>query len=240
MKEEQLTIFDTPRWTILVTTEDANSFEEVEFKVTGRQENLFSNEYVILEIESVVAGDPGYTAEDVLVSTGALAVHEEWTNAVVTIPDSIDDIADEMYCWKGAGGVFLADMLTALERLDMLMQFFYEKYKDTIHIDDMEIRLGKKENPKIPLTDNVEKLFSDDIYSVIWKDKEETIWWANIIENRGMFLAIIDEDLEEEEEVKKLPAPRYPYNENLRDYYDELWGGYYDDYDYDDRYYSRT
>ena len=100
---EQTTLFGNPRWTILLEREEADTFEETDFKVINRQENLFSNEYVILEIESLIGGyalEEGYTAEDVMCSTNALAVHEEFTNAVIITPDTLDDIADEMYCWQ--------------------------------------------------------------------------------------------------------------------------------------------
>ena len=235
--KEQPSIFEYPRWTILLDKKEADEFEETEFKVISRQDNLFNENYAILEIESLTFGDE-YTAEDVLSSTGALAVHEEFTNAIVTTPDSLDDIADDMYCWQGAGVVFLGDMLTDIERLNFLMKKLYEETKTLVTVDKIELRLTK-DGDTVPLADNVESLFTNDCYSVIFEGKETTLWWASIIEDRGLFLVVIDEDYEddEEEEVKKLlPAPKYtdPYSE----YWDDIYG--YDGYDYDDRYYQRT
>ena len=76
-------------------------------------------------------------------------------------------------------------------------------------------------------------------YSVKYEGHEITIWWANIIEDKGLFLVILDDELEDddEEEVKKLPAPKYT-NPYYNDYWAEVYG--YDDYDYDDNYYRRT
>lgn len=236
--KEQKSIFEYPRWTILLDKKEALEFEETDFKVIARQENLFNDDYAILEIESLTFDD-GYTAEEVMTMTGALAVHEEFTNATITTPDSLDDIADDMYCWQGAGNIFLGDMLTDIERLNFLMKSLYDEYKNLVTVDKIEIKLTKDSQP-IPLSDNVEKLFTNDAYSIIYEGHETTLWWANIIEDRGLFLVVIDEDYEDEdddEDVKKLlPAPKYtnPYY----DYWDDVYG--YDSYDYDDRYYQRT
>jgi len=234
---EQVSIFDYPRWTILLDKKEADEFEEEDFKVINRQDNLFSDDYAILEVEPLTVNSE-FTAEDVLTSTGALAVHEEFTNAVIITPDSLDEIADEMYCWQGAGNVFLGDMLTDVERLNFLMKSIYEEYKNLVTVDKIEIKLSKDSQP-LPLADNVEKLFTNDAYSVIYEGNEITLWWANVIEDKGLFLVVLDEDYEEEEEEQKLlPAPKYanPYYDD--DYWREVYG--YDDYDYDDRYYQRT
>lgn len=236
--KEQKSIFEYPRWTILLDKKEALEFEETDFKVIARQDNLFNDDYAILEIEGLTFDD-GYTAEEVMTMTGALAVHEEFTNATITTPDSLDDIADDMYCWQGAGNIFLGDMLTDIERLNFLMKSLYDEYKNLVTVDKIEIKLTKDSQP-IPLSDNVEKLFTNDAYSIIYEGHETTLWWANIIEDRGLFLVVIDEDYEDEdddEDVKKLlPAPKYtnPYY----DYWDDVYG--YDSYDYDDRYYQRT
>lgn len=238
--KEQKSVFEYPRWTILLDKKEALEFEETDFKVIARQENLFNDDYAILEIESLTFDD-GYTAEEVMTMTGALAVHEEFTNATITTPDSLDDIADDMYCWQGAGNIFLGDMLTDIERLNFLMKSLYDEYKNLVTVDKIEIKLTKDSQP-VPLSDNVEKLFTNDAYSIIYEGHETTLWWANIIEDRGLFLVVIDEDYEDEDEdddegVKKLlPAPKYtnPYY----DYWDDVYG--YDSYDYDDRYYQRT
>ncbi len=140
-----------------------------------------------------------------------------------------------------AGNIFLGDMLTDIERLNFLMKSLYDEYKNLVTVDKIEIKLTKDSQP-IPLSDNVEKLFTNDAYSIIYEGHEITLWWANIIEDRGLFLVVIDEDYEDEDEdddedVKKLlPAPKYtnPYY----DYWDDVYG--YDSYDYDDRYYQRT
>ena len=240
---EQTTLFENPRWTILLEREEADTFEETDFKVINRQENLFSNEYVILEIESLIGGyalDEGYTAEDVMCSTNALAVHEEFTNAVIITPDTLDDIADEMYCWQGAGNVFLGDMLTDLERLNFLMKDIYEEYKTLVTVDKIDVKLTK-DSDYIPLTDNVEKLFTNDVYAVRYEGHDITIWWANIIEDKGLYLVILDDALEDDDDddegIKKLPAPKYT-NPYYNEYWSEVYG--YDDYDYDDNYYRRT
>ena len=119
------------------------------------------------------------------------------------------------------------------------MSHLYTEKKELIEVKDIDI-VVQKDGPRVPLADNIDKLFTRDIYQIVWKEEEISIWWAFVIEDVGLFLAIIDDELyeddDDEEDVKSLPAPR--------DYagYDDLypWRDYYDDYDYDDRYYRRT
>lgn len=233
---EQYTLFDRLRWTILLKKKEADAWEDTDFKLVAKTTNCFSDEYFILLIEPLTT-DCQYTAEDVLEITDALAVHEEFTNGILTTPEGVDDLSENVYAWSGSGGCFLGDMLTDVEKLGFLMQALYTERKELIQVGDIDIVVAK-DGPKIPIADNVEKLFTDDIYKVICKDTEITIWWASIIEDVGLFLVILDDELLDDEdedddyEVKKLPAPKYyPWN----DYYND----YYDDYDYDDRYYRR-
>lgn len=235
---EQYTMFDRLRWVIMLPKKEADKWEDTDFKLVAKGTNSFTDDYQTLLIEPLTT-DCQYTAEDVLDITDALAVHEEFTNGIITTPEGIEEL-DNVYCWSGAGSCFLADMLTDVEKLTFLMSNLYTEKKELIQIADIDVIINK-DGPRIPLADNVDKLFTHDVYQVIWKTEEISVWWAFVIEDVGLFLAIIDDELlwedeDDEEDVKQLPAPR--------DYagYDDLypWGSYYDDYDYDDRYYRRT
>lgn len=235
---EQYTLFDRLRWVIMLPKKEADKWEDTDFKLVYKGTSSFTDDYQTLLIEPLTA-DCQYTAEDVMDITDAIAVHEEFTNGIITTPEGVEDLG-EVYCWGGAGACFLADMLTDVEKLSFLVNHLYTEKKELIEIKDIDI-IVKKDGPRVPLADNLDKLFTHDIYQIAWKEEEISIWWAFVIENVGLFLAIIDDELlwedeDDEEDVKKLPAPR--------DYagYDDLypWGSYYDDYDYDDRYYRRT
>lgn len=235
---EQQTLFDRLRWTIMLSKKEADKWDDTDFKLVAKGTNSFTDDYVVLLIEPLESHCQ-YTAEDVLEITDALAVHEEFTNGIVTTPEGVEELG-EVYCWSGAGSCFLADMLTDIEKLTFLMSHLYTEKKELITVQDIDIVINK-DGPRIPLADNADKLFTNDVYKVVWKEEEISVWWAFVIEDAGLFLVILDDELiwedeDEEEDVKKLPAPR--------DYagYDDLypWGGYYDDYDYDDRYYRRT
>ena len=237
--EDQLSFLSAPRWTILLDKKSADEWEDIEFNLIEKHTNIFSDDYVIFLIDSVTM-DGEYTAEDILASTGALAVHEEFSNAVVSTPEAIEELNDEVYSWNGSGSCFLADMLTDVEKLQFLLTSIYEEKKHIIPTDEIKVVMSKGE-PAVSLKDNIEKLFTEDPYQIEYADETITLWWPTIIENRGLFLVILtDEDEEDEEEIKKLPAPKYPYANPYDDYDDYGWGSYYDDYDYDDRYYRRT
>lgn len=234
---EQYTLFDRLRWVIMLPKKEADEWEDTDFKLIYKGTSSFTDEYQTLLIEPLTT-DCQYTADDVMDITNAIAVHEEFTNGIITTPEGIEDLG-EIYCWNGAGSCFLADMLTDVEKLTFLMSHFYTEKKELIEVKDIDI-VVQKDGPRVPLADNIDKLFTRDIYQIVWKEEEISIWWAFVIEDVGLFLAIIDDELyeddDDEEDVKSLPAPR--------DYadYDDLypWRDYYDDYDYDDRYYRRT
>lgn len=237
---EQCTLFDRLRWVIMVPKKVAEAWEDTDFKLVSKGTSCFTDDYQTLLIEPLTT-DCQYTAEDVLDITDALAVHEEFTNGIITTPEGVDELGDNVYCWSGAGGCFLADMLTDIERMTFLLSHLYTEKKELIQVSDIDMII-QKDGPRIPLADNVDKLFTNDVYKIVWKTEEISVWWAYVIAEVGLFLAIIDDELlwddeeDDEEDVKQLPAPR--------DYagYDDLypWGGYYDNYDYDDRYYRRT
>lgn len=237
---EQYTLFDKLRWTIMLPKKEAEAWEDTDFKLVATGTNTFTDDYRVLLIEPLTS-DCQYTAEDVLEITDALAVHEEFTNGILTTPEGVDELGDNVYCWNGAGNCFLADMLTDVEKLAFLLSHLYTEKKELITVGDIDLILSK-DGPRVPLSDNTDKLFTDDVFKIVWKTEEISVWWAFVIEEAGLFLVVLDDELlwedeeEDDEDVKKLPAPR--------DYagYDDLypWGNYYDDYDYDDRYYRRT
>lgn len=223
-----------PRWTIMLERPEVDAFDEADFKIVSKVENMFNDKYFILIIESVNQSN-AYTPDEVLSLTGALAVHEEWTNGIIVDPITVDIIADDMYSWEGSGMCFMGDMLTDLERLHFLMEYFYIETKEVIELKDLKVR-EKKDGVLLPLQDHVEDLFTKDLHSVVYKDNDVTIWWATIIDEAGLFLVVLDEDLEDTEPAKSLYDDadyRYRYD-------DYPWGDYYDDYDYSDYYYRRT
>lgn len=223
-----------PRWTIMLERPEVDAFDEADFKIVNKVVNPFNDKYFTLIIEPVNQANT-YTPDEVLSLTGALAVHEEWTNGVIVDPISVDIIADDMYCWEGSGSCFIGDMLTDYERLHFLMEHFYVETKEVVSISDIKVR-EVKDGMLLPLEEHTEELFTKDLHSACFKDTEITIWWATIIDEAGLFLVVLDEDLEDDEPAKSL------YNDaNYRYMYDDYpWGDYYDDYDYSDYYYKRT
>lgn len=241
MKGKPLSCLNS-RWVILLDKCTADEFEETDFKVIARTPNMYSQEYELVLVEALVI-DGDYTAEDVMISTGALAVHEEYTNAVITTLENVSDLND-IYPWSGGGNCLIGDMLTDVERMSLVMHHFYTKAKTRISIEDIDIKMDKDGKKIIPLSDNLEKMFTDDPYSIIYKDDEWVVWFASLVkEETGMFLvvvddSIVDDDDEDSASARMLPAPYY---KDWDDWYDDYpWGRAYDDYDYDDHYYCRT
>ena len=61
-------------------------------------------------------------------------------------------------------------MLTETEKLSCLLQKLYIEEKENIDINDIGISISK-ENVEIPLSNNIDKLFSNDINSIYYKLK---------------------------------------------------------------------
>lgn len=201
------------RYVILSKKKNIDNFDYDEFELIRKIDCWFSDKYMIAEIRASAFAD--YTLEDVMEMTDSLAVHEEYTNGIITTSDNLDEL-NSIYCWSGAGACLLADMLTEVERLSCLLQKYYIETKERIDIDDIGISLSK-EGEEIPVSENLEKLFSNEVNSIFYKGKKEYLWWPTVIEELGYFLVIIDEDTLEDEDV-----PEVFKNENP-------WGDIYDD-----------
>lgn len=207
------------RYVILGRKKYIDNFDHEEFELIRKIDCWINDEYMIAEIR---ANDKfaDYTLEDVIDITDSLAIHEEYTNGIITTKDNLDEL-NSIYSWSGAGTCLLADMLTEVERLSCLLQKYYIETKERIDIDDIGISLSK-EGEEIPVSENLEKLFYNEVNSIFYKGKKEYLWWPTIIEELGYFLAIIDEDDLEDEDVPAVFKSENP------------WGNFYDDDDEDE------
>lgn len=193
------------RYVILTKKENIEEFDFEEFELVRKMECLFDEDYMLAVIK---AKDEliGYTLDDIMEITDAVAIHEEYTKGIITTENRFDELSD-IYCWSGSGSCLLADMLTETEKLSCLLQKLYIEEKENIDINDIGISISK-ENVEIPLSNNIDKLFSNDINSIYYKGNQSYLWWPTVIEELGFFLVVLDED---------------DFNS------DEIWGNIYDD-----------
>lgn len=229
------------RWTLLIKKDDIDTFEkDVDLKIKYNMPCMFSDDYRILLVETLILGQE-LTAEDVLDMSGAIVVHEEYTNGFVMRDIDVDEV-NEIYCWTGAGACLMGEMLTDIEKAQFLLKYLYTQNKERIELGDIEI-YPKKDDKPICLEDHFE-LMATEFYGFSYKGGPvTTLWWPFIIADTGLFLVVITDDIDDEdddeEETKLLPGPSG--YKSYDDYYQETaWGNIYDDYDYDDRYYRRT
>lgn len=195
------------RYVIFLPTKDLEKWQCDEFIIIKSFPCLFDPEYSIAEIESVALSADALTAEDVMDVTGALAVHEEYTNGVLLTPDTLEEISD-IYCWSSAGQCFIGDMLTEIEKLSVLLKHYYEEYKVVIKPEDISYNI-EKEQPMMSLSGNIDVLFSNDVNMVSYKgNRGETLWWPVLIEDCGFFVVILDPDLDGVEEDEDVPIKK--------------------------------
>lgn len=179
------------RYVILTKKENIEEFDFEEFELVRKMECLFDEDYMLAVIK---AKDEliGYTLDDIMEITDAVAIHEEYTKGIITTENRFDELSD-IYCWSGSGSCLLADMLTETEKLSCLLQKLYIEEKENIDINDIGISISK-ENVEIPLSNNIDKLFSNDINSIYYKGNQSYLWWPTVIEELGFFLVVLDED----------------------------------------------
>lgn len=210
------------------------------FKIVASQKHSFNNGYWIVEIEPTYQNIEDTEIEDVLNDTGALAIHEPFTSAVITTEDGLEILSEDIYSWSNAGNILLGDMLSDLERLGYILHYYTTKYPEKmITIEDLKIVVDQHSDA-IPMENNVSKLF-DDIYGIEYEGKLETIWWPFIIDGTGLHLIVIVDEEEDDEDYPLVPLD----NRKLTDPYYDDWPPYRDWYDddyyyRDERFYART
>ena len=221
-------IYGNVRYTILIPHENIKDLEGSDFKIVNQHTSMFTDDYDIVEIEPI-AKDLDCDCQDIMDLMDALAVHEEFTNGFLTTDKNVETMSDEIYCWEKSGGVFMGEMITERERLHFLQLYIFETYGEQMAPEDLGMIIKQGEKP-ISVELNLPRLFSDDPYKIVFKDKEITTWWAEIIKERGLFVVILKDEWDEEEEE----SPIYPltsyHSEAERQYYRDMWEDYYDSY----------
>lgn len=237
--EKTPSVFDKPRYVGIIPSQTYarfSRFGDEDLVDIDSEECIYNEDYVIAVFEPMIEGNQ-FTIEDVMDITGAIAVHEEWTHAIVTRDDVLDELS-RTYPWAGGGMMFFGDMLTAYEKMYFLLKHLnqVDKTKEGPWlVEDISYNLSKGDEYK-PLLDKVDLLFGNTIASIKYNNKEEVLYWPPYIEDEGFFLAVIDDELEDEEEIET-PKTKYPLtNYNDYDYDDDDYWDYWERYrNYSDR-----
>lgn len=228
INEKELAVLNQgQRWVILLSKYDADNFDETDFHIVSKDISTYSDEYCFLLIESLIE-DSDYRPDDILCLTGALAVHEEWSNAIIVPSREVEDIYSDLYPWEGSGNVLIGDMLTDLEKMNYLLLYLYTEHKELIEIKNIQVKKGKDDD-YIPLDENTTLLFGDKLYGAKYKENDIVFWWPILLEESGLYIIVLDEDLDEDDEDEDTETAKY---------LNYPWGSY-DDYDYRDDYYRR-
>jgi len=224
--EKRESLYAIPRYVVLVEKDIAKDLEELKEWITikNRYDCAYDNDLEFLLIEPY-KGAQDMDIESILSLTGGLAIHEEFTNGIIVCEDYIEDIGS-VFCWDGAGALFLGEMLTEIERMTLIMMHYYHKTKEKPNIDDLYCGLMKQPTTSLPLKSNMNLLFGNDIKFLKYKNVETPLWWPTFMENSGYYLAIVD-DKSAIDEVHKL----------VQDFHvNSPWGDDDDDDDYDGYY----
>lgn len=223
-KENVMATVTKPRWTLFMRKEEADKWSDIEFHLVAIAQNEFTDEYVTMLIEPFTE-ECMYSIQEIMEITGALAVHEEFSKAVFTDEVSIDEIAGFVYTWAASGCTFVGDMLTDIERLQILVDAISSDNNGAT-VDANRIYISfTKDSKLLPLGEHIEDIFTKGIYYCQYGNTEpQLVWWAGMIEHKNYFIAIQQDEVDEEDS-NIIPLPvRNPYSR----YGYDGWDDYYD------------
>lgn len=179
------------RYSLLMRDDDLNVLPYLDdIKVITTLENCYGDGYTLV----LVAINPmaEINAEDLLVDTGAYAVHEELTNSVVFNEDSLKTLED-IYCWEGANKVLIADLLTPVEKVRLAAKEIM-KEDGEFSLETTTCKISKDAQPQA-IKDSIKYFFGENLYSIQTPNKKEiTIWWPQLIPDDVYNFVIIQED----------------------------------------------
>lgn len=179
------------RYSLLMRDDDLNVLPYLDdIKVITTLENCYGDGYTLV----LVAINPmaEINAEDLLVDTGAYAVHEELTNSVVFNEDSLKTLED-IYCWEGANKVLIADLLTPVEKVRLAAKEIM-KEDGEFSFETITCKVSKDAKPQA-IKDSIKYFFGENLYSIQTPNKKEiTIWWPQLIPDDVYNFVIIQED----------------------------------------------
>lgn len=183
-----------PRWTIFTALEEVEKWDYEDYTLLFYSKIFISDDYVIAEIElKDTTLEP--TVENVFNDIPCLAIHEEWTNAVITTEESLPLIM-EQYSWAGSGISFLTSMLTHNERIIVLNDFFASK-KETVQYDEVMLSFDKEDKKVIQLAGNELQIINEDLVAILWGKRREAVWWPYFLEEADiihLYLAIVEDE----------------------------------------------
>ncbi len=201
--EKKEGLYTIPRYVVLIEKQISKELDSLKewIVIKNRYDCAYEPDWEFLLIEAN-KGAKEMDLETILSLTGALAIHEEFTNGIVVLDDYIEDIGST-FCWDGAGALFLGEMLTEIERMTLIMMYYYNRDKERPDINAFYCGLVKQPSTQLPLKSNMELLFSNDIKVLIYKNRETHLWWPTFMEESGYYLVIV-EDHADIDEVHKL------------------------------------
>jgi hypothetical protein len=183
-----------PRWTILTSSDEVNNWMYDDYILLHSTPIFVDDDYVIAEIElKDISIEP--TVGNVFNDISCLAIHEEWTNAIITTDECLP-IIQELYTWSGSGISLLTSMLTHNERI-LILNAFFENRKETVEYDKVMLSYNKDDTKLIPLRGNEIHIIDENLAAIKWGDKREAAWWPYFVETAEVinpYLAVVEEE----------------------------------------------
>lgn len=216
-------MIQTPKIIVLVDKADLNDLRwdnEDYFTIKRTADCSVNPNYAVVELEtSDIEFDVSYfeTIDYVL------AVHEEYTNGILILDSNLEDV-NNIFPWATGGNYLMAELLTATEKMYILLAYLAAMDKARPNIEDIDI-IGEKE-VHYPLVNNIDKLFGEnEVHHFAHKGEIITPLWIEMsmkVKGLNYMIIVVSTD----EDGKDDPYSRYSEYESdvWEDYYDEVYG----------------
>lgn len=217
-------------YTMFVNTDNIKDIETLEeYLVLAQKPCMYSNgKYSVIAFTVLDQTPECYDPETILEVMGGLVLHEDGSNCFLMLEDDIDEI-NEIFCWDGAGGILMGELLSADDKKTLLEK----KQKKEGYTGDIMINLGTRDEPQwTNLSCRANVMFEDvsTVYQLGDKAPVTDIWWPFLIEEDGGFNFVIQNS--PSDEPQQLQYPLAKTHPNPWDPDDDDFFNYYDDYEW--------
>ena len=216
-------MIQTPKILVLIDKADLNDLRwdnEDYFTIKRTADCSVNPNYAIVELET---NDIEFDVSYFETIDYVLAVHEEYTNGFLILDNNLEDV-NNIFPWATGGNYLMAELLTATEKMYILLAYLAVKNKVRPNIDDIDI-IGEKE-VHCSLVDNIDKLFGEnDVRHFAYKGEIITPLWIEMsVSIKGLDYSIMVVATDEDDQDD--PYSRYTEYESdiWEDYYDEVYG----------------
>ena len=224
-------------YTVFLSKDNFKKMEQDDdYIILASKECLYTADpYYVVEFQ-VVGEDPeDHDPEIILNGLGALAFHEDGSNAFLILESDITEL-EQSFSWEGSCEILMSELLTVSDKVLLLKK----KQEANQGEGPIWINVGNKDSVIWrPIENASQEIFEDKSNQYKFgqiSNPSVDIWWPFIFKDEcGYYVVIQKDDLDDEEEGEQVAFPLAhrinPYDKDYDDFFQDP-----EDYGYMRRY----